>query len=134
MRFMERYTDVTYALLRIISGLMFATHGAQKVLGLFGGQKVDAPLMIFGGWIELIGGLLIAFGLFTGHRRLHLQWHDGRRLLHGAMPPGGFWPVMNKGELAVLYCFVFLYMASRGSGRFSIDGLRSKTPAARMRV
>jgi putative oxidoreductase len=130
---MERYTDVTYALLRIISGLMFATHGAQKVLGLFGGQKVDAPLMIFGGWIELIGGLLIAFGLFTGIAAFICSGMMAVAYFM-AHAPGGFWPVMNKGELAVLYCFVFLYIASRGGGRFSIDSLRSKTPAARMRV
>jgi putative oxidoreductase len=133
MRFMERYTDVTYALLRIISGLMLATHGAQKVLGLFGGQKADAPLMIVGGWIELIGGLLIAFGLFTGIAAFLCSGMMAVAYFM-AHAPGGFWPVMNKGELAVLYCFAFLYMASRGSGRFSIDGLRSKTPAARMRV
>ena len=133
MRFMERYTDVTYALLRIISGLMFATHGAQKVLGLFGGQKVEVPLMIFGGWIELIGGLLIAFGLFTSFAAFICSGMMAVAYFM-AHAPGGFWPVMNKGELAVLYCFAFLYMSSRGSGRFSIDGMRSKQPAARMRV
>jgi putative oxidoreductase len=133
MRFMERYTDVTYALLRIIAGLMFATHGSQKVLGLFGGQKVDAPLMIVGGWIELVGGLLIAFGLFTAIAAFICSGMMAVAYFM-AHAPGGFWPVVNKGELAVLYCFVFLYMASRGSGRFSIDALRSKTPAAKMRV
>jgi putative oxidoreductase len=133
MRFMERYTDVTYALLRIIAGLMFATHGAQKTLGLFGGQKMDAPLMIVGGWIELIGGLLIAFGLFTGIAAFICSGMMAVAYFM-AHAPGGFWPVMNKGETAVLYCFVFLYIASRGSGRFSIDSLRSKEPAARMRV
>jgi len=133
MRFMERYTDVTYALFRIIAGLMFATHGAQKILGLFGGQKVDAPLMIVGGWIELIGGLLIAFGLFTGIAAFICSGMMAVAYFM-AHAPGGFWPVMNKGESAVLYCFAFLYMSSRGSGRFSIDGLRSKQPAARMRV
>jgi len=133
MRFMERYTDVTYALLRIIAGLMFATHGAQKILGLFGGQKVDAPLMIVGGWIELIGGLLIAFGLFTGIAAFICSGMMAVAYFM-AHAPRGFWPVMNEGEKAVLYCFVFLYMASRGSGRFSIDGMRSRQPAARMRV
>lgn len=133
MRFMERYTDVTYALLRIISGLLFATHGAQKVLGLFGGQKMEVPLMIFGGWIELIGGLLIALGLFTGFAAFICSGMMAVAYFM-AHAPGGFWPVINKGELAVLYCFVFLYMASRGGGRWSIDGMRSKEPAAKMRV
>ena len=133
MRFMERYTDVTYALLRIIAGLMFATHGAQKVLGLFGGPKAAEPLMIVGGWIELIGGLLIALGLFTAIAAFVCSGMMAVAYFM-AHAPGGFWPVMNKGELAVLYCFAFLYMASRGSGRYSIDGLRSKAPAARMRV
>lgn len=133
MRFMERYTDVTYALFRIIAGLMFATHGAQKTLGLFGGEKATAPLMIVGGWIELIGGLLIAVGLFTGIAAFICSGMMAVAYFM-AHAPSGFWPVMNHGESAVLYCFAFLYMSSRGSGRFSIDGLRSKQPAARMRV
>jgi putative oxidoreductase len=133
MRFMERYTDVTYALFRIIAGLMFATHGAQKTLGLFGGQKMTEPLMVVAGWIELIGGLLIAFGLFTGIAAFICSGMMAVAYFM-AHAPGGFWPVMNKGELAVLYCFAFLYMSSRGSGRFSIDALRTKQPGAKMRV
>lgn len=133
MRFMERYTDVTYALFRIIAGLMFATHGAQKVFGLFGGQKMDAPLMMVAGWIELVGGLLIAVGLFTGIAAFLCSGLMAAAYFM-AHAPGGFWPVMNKGEMAVLYCFAFLYMASRGGGRWSIDGMRAKEPAAKMRV
>jgi len=133
MRFMERYTDVTYALFRLIAGLMFATHGAQKTFGLFGGQKMTEPLMVVAGWIELIGGLLIAFGLFTGIAAFICSGLMAAAYFM-AHAPGGFWPVMNKGETAVLYCFAFLYMASRGGGRWSIDGMRSKEPAARMRV
>jgi putative oxidoreductase len=130
---MERYTDVTYALFRIIFGLLFASHGAQKILGMFGGPKAEIPLIMAAGWIELVGGLLIALGLFTGVAAF---------LCSGTMAvayfmahaPHGFWPIVNKGEAAVLYCFAFLYMASRGSGRWSIDGLRAKGTSPRMRV
>ena len=66
MGFLTRFTEPIYALFRIIFGLLFASHGAQKILGMFGGQKANEPLMIVGGWIELVTGLLIAIGLFTG--------------------------------------------------------------------
>jgi putative oxidoreductase len=127
MPFLSRYTDVIYALFRIIFGLLFASHGADKLFGLLGGERMTAPLMIAAGWIELVTGLLIALGFFTAYAAF---------LASGTMAvayfmvhaPGGFWPVVNKGETAVLYCFAFLYMAARGSGRWSIDGMRTRRP------
>jgi putative oxidoreductase len=127
MPFLSRYTDVIYALFRIIFGLLFASHGADKLFGLLGGQPMNVPLMIAAGWIELVTGLLIALGFFTGIAAFIASGMMAVAYFM-AHAPGGFWPVVNKGETAVLYCFAFLYMAARGSGRWSIDGMRTRRP------
>jgi putative oxidoreductase len=120
-RWLGRYSDITYALLRVFAGLMFAIHGAQKVFGILGGQKAPDSFFLFGGVIELVAGLMIALGFFAGFAAFvasgemavaYFMVHAGPNVLN---------PVVNKGELAVLYCFVFLYMASRGSGPYSVD-------------
>ena len=125
MRFLGRFTEPFYALFRIVFGLLFATHGVQKVFGAFGGQKADAPLMIVGGWIELLAGVMIVIGLFTG---LAAFIASGEMAVAYFMvhAPNGPWPVQNQGEPAVLYCFAFLYMAARGSGIWSVDQLRRR--------
>ena len=134
MRFLERYVEPIYALFRIIFGLLFASHGAQKLFGMFGGvdgkgMKLgpDAGLGYAAGWIELVTGLLIAIGLFTG---IAAFLASGMMAVAYFMvhAKGGFWPLVNGGEPAVLYCFAFLYMAARGSGRYSVDGMRRGTP------
>ena len=130
MRFLEPFVEPIYALFRIIFGLLFASHGAQKILGLFGGQKADAPLMIAAGWIELVAGLLIALGLFTGIAAFIASGQMAVAYFM-AHAPRGWWPIVNEGEAAVLYCFAFLYMAARGSGRWSVDGMRRGAPALR---
>jgi putative oxidoreductase len=126
MRFLERFTEPCYALFRIVFGLLFACHGAQKVFGALGGQKAGAPLMIVGGWIELVAGILILVGLFAG---LAAFISSGEMAVAYFMvhAPGGFWPIVNHGEPAVMYCFAFLYIAARGSGIWSIDQLRRRT-------
>ena len=130
MRFLERYIEPIYALFRIMFGLLFASHGAQKLFGMFGGvdgkgMKLgpEAGLGYVAGWIELVTGLLIAIGLFTG---IAAFIASGMMAVAYFMvhAKGGFWPLVNGGEAAVLYCFAFLYMAARGSGRFSVDGMR----------
>jgi putative oxidoreductase len=125
MRFLARYTDVIYALLRVVAGLMFALHGAGKILGL-GGQKVPlATLFGASGMIELVGGLLVAIGLFTSVAAFICSGEMAVAyfMVHA---PQGLHPVANKGELAALYCFVFLYIAARGAGRYSIDATRKR--------
>jgi putative oxidoreductase len=124
MGFLGRFEGVFYALFRILIGLFFATHGAQKVFGILGGPKAGAPLFLIGGWIELITGLLIAIGLFTGLAAFLASGEMAFAyfLVHAS---GGFWPVLNKGELAVVYCFAFLYMAAHGGGIWSLDAMRS---------
>jgi putative oxidoreductase len=131
MRFLERYTGVLYALFRIIFGLLFASHGAQKIFGMFGGPKVTTPpLIVVGGWLELILGLLIALGFFTGVAAF-IASGEMAVAYFMAHAPNGFWPLVNHGETAVLYCFAFLYMAARGSGIFSIDQVRVRGTAPR---
>ena len=122
--FLHRYADITYALLRVVAGGMFACHGAQKLLGAFGGQKAALQSMMgLAGVIELVGGVLIAAGLFAGVAAFVCsgQMAAAYFMVHARQ---GLWPIENKGELGVLYCFVFLYIASRGSGMFSLDAAR----------
>jgi putative oxidoreductase len=123
MPFLERYTDVLYAIFRIVFGLMFFSHGAQKIFGLFGGQKVAAPLPLVAGWIEMVTGLLILIGLFAGVAAFIASGEMAVAyfMVHASTH---WWPVVNHGEAAVLYCFAFLYMAARGSGIWSVDAMR----------
>jgi putative oxidoreductase len=126
MRFLGRYEQQLYAIFRVVFGALFASHGAQKILGWLGGPKADKPLFMLAGWIELLGGLLILLGLFTGLAAFIASGEMAVAyfMVHARM---GWWPVVNKGEAAVLYCFAFLYIAARGSGIWSIDGARGKT-------
>ncbi|PYP87973.1 MAG: DoxX family protein [Blastocatellia bacterium AA13] len=122
---MERPVQITYILLRIVAGLLFAQSGALILFGWFGGipQGQSAPLMSqtgIGGILEFAGGLMIMLGLFT---------RPVAFILSGEMAvaywqfhaPNGTWPIQNQGLAAVLFCFVFLYMAARGAGDWSID-------------
>jgi putative oxidoreductase len=127
MGFLGRYADLIYAAFRFVFGLLFASHGAQKIFGMLGGQKAGEPLMIAAGWIELLGGLLIAIGLFTSIAAF-IASGEMAVAYFMAHAPNGFWPLVNQGETAVLYCFAFLYIAARGGGRYSLDGMRTRRP------
>lgn len=120
-RWLGRYAEWIYSLLRFVAGAMFACHGAQKLFGVLGGQaQTGNKMMLAAGIIELGAGLLVAVGLraslaaFIASGQMAVAYF----MVHA---PGGFWPIVNKGELAVLYCFVFLYIAARGSGALSAD-------------
>jgi len=113
---------VLLSVLRIVTGFLFIEHGTQKWL-LFPGGTTRATVDNLGGIagiFELVGGALIIVGLFT---------RPVAFVLSGVMAfayfiahaPQGFWPILNKGELAVLYCFVFLYLAAAGAGPLSLD-------------
>src|SRR5512136_1532569 len=122
-RWLNKYSEECYGVMRIIVGCLFACHGAQKLFGLFGGQVMTSdPTMAVAGVIEFFGGVLIALGLWAGFAAFITsgQMAVAYFKVHA---PGGFLPIVNKGELAVLYCFVFLYIAFRGSGRLSVDAL-----------
>ena len=128
-RWLGKYSDLYYGLMRFVVGLLFACHGAQKLFGLFGGIGASAsPQITAAGVIEFFGGALIALGLWAGYAGFIASGEMAAAyfMMHA---PKEFWPIVNKGELAVLYCFIFLYIASRGSGRLSIDALIKKLRA-----
>ena len=119
-----RFAPYLYAALRIIAGLAFAQHGAQKLFGLLGGQAVAITSQRgLAGIIEFVGGIMIALGLFTTPVAFiasgEMAW-----AYFQSHAPRGFWPIQNGGELAVLYCFIFLYLSAVGSGKLSIDSIR----------
>lgn len=118
------YAPYLYALLRIVAGLAFAQHGAQKLFGLLGGTAVELTSQRgLAGVIEFVGGFLIAIGLFTSPVAFIASGQMAVAFFQAHLPRG-FWPIMNGGELAVLYCFIFLYFAAVGPGKLSIDSIR----------
>ena len=127
MKFMQSYGEQTYALMRIVSGFLFLWHGTQKLLG-FPPASFDPPWHVtyIAGGIELVGGALIMIGLFTAPLAF----------LASGLMAAAYWmahgmnallPIQNGGELAALYCFVFLYISARGSGIWSVDAARGST-------
>ncbi|MGD0281266.1 MAG: DoxX family protein [Dissulfurispiraceae bacterium] len=125
MNQLAKYTDQAYALMRIVTGFMFSFHGAQKILGILSDfQPAMGSQLWFGGLIELICGLLVMVGfqtrwaafLASGEMAVaYFQFHWKLQL--GPQ----FFPTINKGELAVLYCFVFLFIACRGGAIWCLD-------------
>ena len=117
------------SILRIISGLLFLQHGTAKHLKfptvpMF--AKLD-PMSLVGiaGYLELVGGVLLILGLFTRTTAFILSGMMAVAYFIGHAPRG-FYPILNQGELAVLFCFVFLYIAAAGSGPWSLDAMRRK--------
>lgn len=120
-RVLGRFSPQLYALMRIAIGLLFACHGAQKLFGVLGGHRVVlASQFGVAGIIEFFGGLLIAVGLFTGTAAFIASGEMSYAYFTQHLPRHGA-PIQNGGELAVLYCFVFLFIASRGVGLWGID-------------
>lgn len=119
---MTAYAPKILGVLRILAGIMFACHGAQKVFGLFGGMPPNAPPLIVwtAGPIELIGGILIAIGLFTRPVAFVCSGLMAAAYFIGHAK-NGFLPKMNGGEPAVLYCWLFLYISAQGPGAWSLD-------------
>lgn len=126
-----KWQEMTLNLLRVVTGLLFAPHGAQKLFGVWGReQPVDLfSLMGLAGVVEFFGGLAILLGLFT--RQVAF-------VLAGEMAVA-YWrahgmhhvlPILNRGELAALYCFIFLLFWAYGGGRFSVDGWRQSRKQA----
>ena len=122
---LSQYAPYFYALLRISSGLLFAMHGSQKLFGWPGGSEPVAllSLMGFAGIIELGGGLLIALGLFTRLAAFLASGQMAAAYFMAHLPQGPI-PLLNKGELALVYCFLFLYLLAQGSGIWSLDATR----------
>jgi putative oxidoreductase len=129
--FLSNCNSQVYAMMRIVAGFLFLWHGAQKLFGFPSAMPGGVPAFItyIAGPIELIGGILIMIGLFT-------RWSA---FLASGLMAFAYWmahgtkallPIQNNGELAALYCFVFLFIATRGGGIWSVDALRQVDPAA----
>jgi len=119
---MNRLTGAAQSLLRVVAGLLFVCHGGMKLLGWYGGMPAGhlTPLIMVAGAIELVGGLAILLGLFT---RPVAFIASGEMAVAYFMAhfPKAFWPIENHGEEAVLYCFIFLFLAAAGPGPLSLD-------------
>ena len=129
-RWLSKNSDFLYAVMRLMIGLLFACHGVQKLFGMLGGQsQISNPVRLAAGIIEFVGGGLVAMGLWTSYAAF-IASGEMAVAYFMASAGRGFWPILNKGELAVLYCFVFLYIASRGPGVLSVEALAKKKKRA----
>ncbi|HMF57427.1 MAG TPA: DoxX family protein [Pyrinomonadaceae bacterium] len=121
-----RWSPRLLSVLRIVAALLFVIHGAQKLFGfpmpMQGGTPPLMSMLGIAAVLEFFGGLLILLGLFTRPIAFILagEMAVAYFMTHA---PGGFWPIQNRGELAVLYCFIFLYIAFAGPGEWSVDRL-----------
>jgi putative oxidoreductase len=121
------YTDITHFLLRVVAAMLFIVHGAQKLFGFLGDKGPMAlsdlmSLMGVAGILEVFGGALIFLGLFTRPVAFILSGEMAVAYFMSHFP-NSFWPVLNKGEPAVLFCFIFLFFAASGAGPWSLDSL-----------
>jgi putative oxidoreductase len=127
---LSRYQSYLLGLLRIVSGVLFLAHGLVKLFGFPPGAQPGtqplASLLGVGGVIELVAGTLIALGLFTRPAAFIAagEMAVAYWMFHA---PQSFYPVVNQGDAAILYCFLFLYLAAAGPGAFSLDGARRRT-------
>jgi putative oxidoreductase len=135
----SRWAPRVLSILRLVAGFLIMQHGLQKILGVPSapapgpGHEAFRWLSTTGisGILELVGGTLVLVGLFTRPAAFILSGMLAVAyfMVHA---PGGFWPILNKGELAVIYCFVFLYLAAAGGGEWSLDRLlRRERPSYR---
>jgi putative oxidoreductase len=124
-----RWSPRLLSILRIVAAFLIMTHGAQKLFAFpvapKGGTPPAGSLFWVAGVLEFFGGLLLLLGLFTRPVAFILagEMAVGYFMIHA---PSGFWPLLNGGELAVLYCFIFLYLAAAGGGEWSVDHLRRR--------
>ena len=130
MTIVDRFSAQAPAILavtRFLTGVMFACHGAQKLFGAFGGLPPGAMnwMTWTAGVLEFFGGILIAAGLFTRPVAFLCSGLMAVGYFYGHAR-GGFLPKVNGGEPAVLYCWLFLYLAAQGPGRWAIDSLRAR--------
>lgn len=117
----ERYAPRIYALMRMVFGFLFIFHGLQKIFGLFGGRTAELlSLRGLAGLIELVAGTLILIGLYTRPAAFVASGQMAFAYFMSHQPRGS-WPIENRGEAAVLFCFAFLYIAARGKGAWGLD-------------
>lgn len=135
---MSHATQITYFLLRVITGFLFFQTGGLILFGWFGGMPGGEKVRLMsqtgiGGVLEFFGGILIMLGLFTRPVAFMLSGMMAVAYWQFHYYPNGGWPLQNQGVPAVLFCFIFLYMAAKGAGEWSLDALirrkRSVPPA-----
>jgi putative oxidoreductase len=126
--FSQRWAPILLSILRIVIGLLFLEHGTQKLFHFpppdhpMGGLHTLPPLMMAAAWIEFLGGLLLVLGLFTRFAAF-IAAGEMAVAYFMAHAPRALYPIKNHGELAVALCFVFLYMAIAGAGKWSVDAI-----------
>jgi len=128
MSLLKPYTAQLLSILRIMSGLLLLQHGTTKYLNFPVSPMNNASPATMGGaagLIELVGGILLVFGLFTRPVAFILSGTMAVAYFYAHFPKG-FFPLLNGGELAALYCFVFLFVAAAGGGAWSVDELRTR--------
>jgi putative oxidoreductase len=126
MKFLDGYTEQAYALLRIVAGLLFLAHGVQKFLNFPVPFPMPLnPMLMAAGAIELIAGTMIVIGVMTRPAAFVASGMSavGYWVAHGTQSP---FPIANGGETIALYCFLFLFIATRGAGIWSADGAMKK--------
>jgi putative oxidoreductase len=130
-RLLEPYRPQLLALLRIMTGLLFLEHATQKFFAFpvpFPMSGPLPPMLLAAGAIELVAGILVTLGLFTRLAAFIAAGEMAAAYFIGHFSTGGFWPAANKGEAAILFCFIFLYLTAAGPGAWSLDAMRMKRP------
>ena len=131
MQSLSKYAPYALAVLRIVTALLFIEHGTAKLLGFPAMPGADQaggslpPLILFAALLEVFGGLAILAGLFTRPVAFILSGMMAVAYWMAHVPKGGFFPLSNGGDAAVLFCFIFLYLVFAGAGAWSVDGMRS---------
>ena len=132
LTWLSRWQPQLLALLRVVTGLLFLEHATQKFFAFPTPFPVNPlpPMLMAAGVIELITGVLVTLGLFT---RLAAFVAAGEMAVGYFMMhmPQGFWPAVNKGEAAILFCFIFLYLAAAGPGAWSVEAARTRNAPIR---
>ncbi len=119
LNFMKAYEKHTYALLRIVSGFLYIWHGTSKYFSYPRISPAEGYVLYLGGAIELIGGILIMIGLFTRPAAFIASGHMAAAywIAHAS---NNVLPILNQGELAIMFCFAFLYISAKGDGIWSV--------------
>jgi putative oxidoreductase len=120
MNALKKLEPGAYTVLRIVFGFLFTCHGLQKCFGAFGGHRPNSVLGWTGAGIELVGGILIMIGLLTPLAAFISSGEMGVTYFMAHQHKGTL-PIQNGGELVVIYCFVALYIACHGAGKWAVD-------------
>jgi putative oxidoreductase len=128
---LSRYAPIVLSIVRIVIGLIFLEHGTMKLFGFPASDHMPDTFTLawFAGIIEAFGGLLVALGLFT-RAAAFITSGEMAFAYFMAHLPKGFFPALNGGDAAILYCFIFLYFVFAGAGPVSLDAKRQGTAAA----